>query len=516
MLQPDHFSAAFIQAPIIPADGLMTPTAIGGAPWLPDTLEWPRNELGEPLHFLAQLDLGSLPYPEGSAEDIVALPDFQRQGMLFFFLEGDGTADSTIYMAEQEPFCKVLYSPVVTTPDLVKLPSDLLPLDPNFQKHWLIWDNYLTRPEFFAEARPNLTLPRTPLKAAPCLTHRHIRGLTLLGAGQRLDAIKRLWLKIFLPFDHPGRALFTLRGIKRAPGLIHWLWLRIFGGYDSEDIIDYEDLVDDDKTSWSPRDCQAYFPALRWAWLDGLQKDEDFSYYNRVVDVPATYPWHWMQVERTALVVLHEYWGIAAPGGEASTASGTLEPHMEGARDWIRTAQEHSEYESVSPKDRQHFQAWLQALIDLKHGDKEVLLDRHRQLNRNSERDERSILFMHELDVLNLVKHALKDGFHMAWPYCVASGQLAEVPAEFIEAMKSIYAMGGDGPSEPHQSFGELGHAYQSDPSENGWVPLLQIATSDATNTCWSFSMGQIAFWIAPEALLRRDFSEVIARYHYN
>lgn len=52
---------------------------IGGRPWLPTGEAWPVDAKGEPLGFLAQLDLGTLPH----------LPDFPSAGLLQAFIGRD-------------------------------------------------------------------------------------------------------------------------------------------------------------------------------------------------------------------------------------------------------------------------------------------------------------------------------------------------------------------------------------------------------------------------------------------
>ena len=60
---------------------------LGGMPSLPEGMEWPRDANGAALHFLAQIDLSTLP-----ASGIVdfqgkPLPEFPREGALYFFAD---------------------------------------------------------------------------------------------------------------------------------------------------------------------------------------------------------------------------------------------------------------------------------------------------------------------------------------------------------------------------------------------------------------------------------------------
>ena len=59
---------------------------LGGLPTLPFGTDWPRHpESGEPLHFLAQIDLSRLPpTPLAGARNPSPLP---KSGFLFFFAD---------------------------------------------------------------------------------------------------------------------------------------------------------------------------------------------------------------------------------------------------------------------------------------------------------------------------------------------------------------------------------------------------------------------------------------------
>ena len=67
-------------------DGKSSLSKLGGRPALPPDIEWPRHgQTGTPLHFLAQIDLTTLPRtPLSNAPDEPALP---KRGLLFFFAD---------------------------------------------------------------------------------------------------------------------------------------------------------------------------------------------------------------------------------------------------------------------------------------------------------------------------------------------------------------------------------------------------------------------------------------------
>jgi hypothetical protein len=96
---------------------------LGGLPSLPPGMEWPRAANGAPFHFLAQIDLATVP-----ASGIVdfrgrPLPEFPRQGALYFF------ADCTTFGIWERPEAshRVLYAPDLGGACPVRPPPDLMP-----------------------------------------------------------------------------------------------------------------------------------------------------------------------------------------------------------------------------------------------------------------------------------------------------------------------------------------------------------------------------------------------------
>jgi len=67
-------------------DGKPSVSKLGGRPTLPSGIEWPRqSQVNTPLHFLAQIDLSTLP-PTPLHDDPNA-PILPRRGLLFFFAD---------------------------------------------------------------------------------------------------------------------------------------------------------------------------------------------------------------------------------------------------------------------------------------------------------------------------------------------------------------------------------------------------------------------------------------------
>ncbi|MFK7838391.1 MAG: DUF1963 domain-containing protein [Sulfitobacter sp.] len=98
---------------------------IGGTPTLDEGLEWPRFRSGDLMHFVCQIDLGSLPQQaRHHGKDYDFLP-FPQQGTLFVFVPLDGD-----YTANFEDFVEILYSPKsVAELRPSKLPTDIPKLD---------------------------------------------------------------------------------------------------------------------------------------------------------------------------------------------------------------------------------------------------------------------------------------------------------------------------------------------------------------------------------------------------
>ncbi len=86
---------------------------LGGAPNLPPDIEWPTTPDGDPMAFLAQLDLAALPPIEGM--------DLPAKGALFFFNYDEGDH----YGGEPEDMA--LWRVIFTTLDLASIPLRAFP-----------------------------------------------------------------------------------------------------------------------------------------------------------------------------------------------------------------------------------------------------------------------------------------------------------------------------------------------------------------------------------------------------
>jgi len=67
-------------------DGRSSLSKLGGRPTLPPDIEWPgHGQAGTPLHFLAQIDLSTL--PRTPLHNAPAEPTLPKRGLLFFFAD---------------------------------------------------------------------------------------------------------------------------------------------------------------------------------------------------------------------------------------------------------------------------------------------------------------------------------------------------------------------------------------------------------------------------------------------
>jgi predicted DNA-binding WGR domain protein/uncharacterized protein YwqG len=89
--------------------GLQTLSRMGGLPSLPTDVEWPLHlKTKRPLHFLAQVDLGTLPPLGASKSGKAAVPGLPSSGMLFFFIDMGGDLEGG--KAGSSPATRVLYT----------------------------------------------------------------------------------------------------------------------------------------------------------------------------------------------------------------------------------------------------------------------------------------------------------------------------------------------------------------------------------------------------------------------
>ncbi|MBA3942074.1 MAG: hypothetical protein C0520_12765 [Sphingopyxis sp.] len=110
--------AVLLHRPYPPFAAAATKSRFGGLPALPSAIDWPRMKDGTPLHFLAQVDCGALPFPGGLPEG----------GMLFFFGRDDEEQIWDEEFAGDRPW-RVIHAPDAAGDDPPRAaPADLPPI----------------------------------------------------------------------------------------------------------------------------------------------------------------------------------------------------------------------------------------------------------------------------------------------------------------------------------------------------------------------------------------------------
>lgn len=116
VLDPAQIRAAIALRPLTPDETpISAANYFGGLPQLPEGLDWPRDGQNQPLHFLMQIDMASLPRGE-------ELPDMPATGTVFVFhdaFDDEQSSIQTLYTAH----------PVTDLPPCAP-PEDLAPLAP--------------------------------------------------------------------------------------------------------------------------------------------------------------------------------------------------------------------------------------------------------------------------------------------------------------------------------------------------------------------------------------------------
>src|SRR5262245_23786569 len=153
-----HSDFGVLLSPVYPptAHDLDRFSHLGGLPSLPPGMEWPRSPKGVPFHFLAQIDLATV--PTSGIVDFLGRPlsEFPREGALYFF------ADCTTFGIWEKPEAshRTLYAPDLGGTRPVQPPPDLMPHnapDAGVLVH--------TQAPYFPglSPRPMMLLPHVPL-----------------------------------------------------------------------------------------------------------------------------------------------------------------------------------------------------------------------------------------------------------------------------------------------------------------------------------------------------------------
>ena len=163
----------------------------GGLPFLPEHLDWPQTGDGQPMHFLATVDLAKLP-------DIASVNGFPKSGYLHFFLYVWGPIEL--------PRHAVLYATELG--EIRSAPSDLAPIDEHVRSYCTsaFFDGdciFPSTPANFAKADiipeiPNIFSDQEYAFSQAVFKHERVLNTTAMPRDIRLTGIENL-----LPLEGP-------------------------------------------------------------------------------------------------------------------------------------------------------------------------------------------------------------------------------------------------------------------------------------------------------------------------
>ncbi|RLU00337.1 DUF1963 domain-containing protein [Ketobacter sp.] len=448
----ETLSPAFLLMQIYPPtrDSLLSPNFVGGAPWLPKKMAWPLGKDGVPMHFLAQIDLSSLPAAHFDDARIQALPQFPSQGTVYFFLRvGD---DDELFAHNDAGDCTVLYCPdPVSKNDERKLPAKLGPIHSS------------TLNSVCLKIR---SWPKVPLEPRVCLSDEEFNECDL-DEDVTEDQDKLDWLK-------------SLREYQLAS-----------------------------VTNWS---ADSGYVTKKWNWLKDFHEGEKDYGDRKTFDMPTSFPWYYIQITAIVQVFLKKlYPDWQSDRKRLALIEEAVRPFEKDAHKWIDWTRKKGYLNPVSAQDKAQFHKWLQAILNRQHVNEtdKMTGDQMEKDTRETRPGRYSPKRLRDREIRSLIESILRLGFDDGWPFLMSTATIAEIPKDFLEAMHpEKRRQKGD----VHQVFGVPRTIYKcKDLVEKGYVMLLQVYDDPNARIAWGAG-GDVMFWIKREDLAQGDFSKVLVR----
>ncbi|MEM7056142.1 MAG: DUF1963 domain-containing protein [Pseudomonadota bacterium] len=315
----DDLSAAVIMKPLVPGEAATSPANyFCGWPRLPADMDWPRNARGEALHFLAQLDLSTVPRQIEEDGRIHDLPPLPNEGILFVF--------ANMFMEDCDGEVKVVHAPgSIGDAPYRQPPEDLAPLRPGE------WNPAMG---FYREAKVPLALQDI--------------DVDLPGPSwePRLPFDPVTFVALRIPEDvedyDKARAAMVQSYQKPLP-------------HDPHSVPDRTRFVID----WMPN----WLTAFRFMRAD----DRSTLRYGVVRKVPDSYPWRWSDVQEAAEAFFSEYrfaYPVESDRQSEVAARQALWPDeiIPAARDWYQRSIQHGPLDRIDQATRDEFRTWLMEL----------------------------------------------------------------------------------------------------------------------------------------------------------
>ena len=419
---------------------------IGGEPFLPDKIEWPLSKSGKPLHFLAQIECSSLPVSMKLTDKIFPIKNSLTVGFLYFFALCDNSQE--LCFGDDFP-TKVIYWPHnIDNVQARKVPEQITEICFTSNRHFSyheIEDRY----KFY-------TYPRVPLHFSAYMSSSeespfYNKDLPFLVAPNNYFLDKVLF-----------NELMTKTRIEKLKQI-------------------------------SPINLSnCGYPYISWPWLTKQPNNSN----GEAVDIPETYPWKWLVIERTALAIHYE---LNTQFGRSKFKDALLDawPNViKESKNWVKEALVFDKLDDVDTNKTQEFQNWISALWNEKESDSLTCKDK---------------ISTRHTAVTSSLKNALKSGLYAAWSYIASSGNLQGIDNSFIEELSSGHQPGNWGPQQIHQMFGiaRTIQGYNTNVPEEH-ILLLQLSSDCGADMMFG-DVGMIQFWIKPEDLERLNFENTVA-----
>ncbi len=227
-----------------------------------------------------------------------------------------------------------------------------------------------------------------------------------------------------------------------------------------------------------------------------LPNEEDLRGNLAYVDVPETFPWRWMQIEKIAQALYailrkKELRQILHPTDPMDQFYTLCQSELKTARFWIKLAVSKGWFVPVDREQAWAFRNWLQAILNHQYHDKVE----HPDAIRNA------------VVITNTMQRILTSGFFGSWPYIAAEGDFRDIPESFIMALKNGHAPCNWGGFQVHQMFGAA-HEVQDTAQADEKLLLLQLASDHGADMIWG-DVGMLQLWIDRDDLKNADFSRV-------
>lgn len=465
---------AYILRPVYPPEGreFRGLNFLGGNPWLPKHVKWPRTDGGIPMSFLGQVRLADLPrrfrLGDGSWAEVDLLP---RKGFLYFFAE----------LAEWGAFEEAPGSVAVIWAEITDGMREVPPPE-DLTGRWQVPQEGIWGEDSFPERTPKASA-KVPVTVVPYASNPSFNQLRVNMKYQANRADRDIVDIRELTGDWQVEALNRLFG-PRGPGLLTG-----------------EPTV-----------------GLGLPWLGYGAADRPHA-GGEIWDLPEDgrkpWPWAWLVVDCTAQAV-------AAARGKAWRGE------AEAARAWIARADAAGLHTGVPKRDAAEFRDWMQTLAHMTDPDEPVSAadlaaakaareDTARFGLRRSVRSHLERIIGRRLPQKAApgrapaqaygLERAIANGIAAAVPFLIATSARSLLPQRLIALLAAHYDTRFRG-HEVHQMLGAPWSVQNVAVTRAKQVMLLQLVPDERLGWHWG-DLGTLQIWIDEADLRARRFDRI-------